>query len=56
MWLSRRLAQYLVLARDARISTPEPWQFAVGRLLLSGIDTTSWTPSAGAWTQVLESA
>lgn len=56
MWLSRRLAQYLVLARDAQISTPEPWQFAVGRLLLSGIDTTSWTPSAGAWTQVLESA
>lgn len=54
MWLSRRLAQYLVLARDAGTSTAEPWQFAVRRLQLSGIDTTSWMPPAGTWDQVLE--
>jgi hypothetical protein len=27
----------------------EPWEFALARLRLDGIDTETWTPGALAW-------
>lgn len=54
MWLCRRLAHYLRVARAADTGALEPWQFALHRLQVSGIDATSWTPSPASWTEVLE--
>jgi hypothetical protein len=42
-WLCRRLALALLAARG---SSPEPWRFALERLRLEGVDTTTWAPGA----------
>ena len=53
-WVCRRLAQYLTAA----VANPSPdmpaWRFALERLRLDGVDTTTWEPdvtimNAGAW-------
>jgi hypothetical protein len=44
-WVSRRLAEYLV----AGVGHPQPWQFALARLRLAGVDTDSWIPPSGLW-------
>jgi hypothetical protein len=54
MWLARRLAHYLLTCRSSGVTSLEPWQFALNRLSLSGVNTTSWTPSVGAWAEILE--
>jgi hypothetical protein len=56
MWVTRRLAQYLISARTAPLETVEPWQFALDRLRLSGIDTDTWIPASGMWPAALEMA
>lgn len=46
-WVTLRLADYLVdaVASQAGPATgDEPWQIALGRLRLDGVDTTSWVP------------
>jgi hypothetical protein len=48
-WVSMRLADYLLDARasnasDAREPGGEPWQVALARLQLDGVDTVSWVP------------
>ena len=45
-WVSTRLAEYLLDARasDARGAGGEPWQVALARLQLDGVDTASWVP------------
>jgi hypothetical protein len=45
--LTGRLAQAIVAARKA--AHTEPWEFALERLRLDGIDTDTWTPGALAW-------
>lgn len=55
MWVTERLAEYLVVARDAGRSELEPWQFALERLRLGGIDTDTWVPASGMWPQALAS-
>jgi hypothetical protein len=48
-----RLAEYLTLGRTAGGDAGEPWRFALQRLRLSGIDTQTWVPTAGMWSDVL---
>lgn len=47
LWLTHRLARALVSARSAQ--TSEPWQFALERVRLEGVDTDTWTPGAVLW-------
>lgn len=49
LWVTNRLATYLMMARTAPASAIEPWRFALERLRLEGIDTTTWTPAATIW-------
>ncbi|MBP0630790.1 MULTISPECIES: hypothetical protein [unclassified Cupriavidus] len=56
MWVTWRLAEYLVSARTAALSTMEPWQYALERLSLAGIDTDTWIPADGMWPAALERA
>lgn len=56
MWVTERLAEYLVVARDDRAEALEPWQFALERLRLSGVDTDTWAPASGMWPVALASA
>jgi hypothetical protein len=52
-WVSERLAEYLLLGATAAI---EPWQFALERLRLTGIDTDTWIPASGMWQRALAGA
>ena len=56
MWVTRRLAEYLISAQAAGLKTLEPWQYALERLGLAGIDTETWIPANGMWPSALESA
>jgi hypothetical protein len=56
MWVTERLAEYLVVARDGSAGTLEPWQFALERLRLSGVDTDTWAPASDMWPVALASA
>jgi hypothetical protein len=56
MWVTWRLAEYLVSARTAALNTLEPWQYALERLSLAGIDTDTWIPANGMWPAALEMA
>jgi|GEM_PF-414633 len=48
LWLTHRLAISLLAGKSARDhgdgTSVEPWQFALERLRLEGVDTDSWTP------------
>jgi hypothetical protein len=53
-WVCRRLAQYLTAAAANPSPGVPAWRFALERLRLDGIDTTTWEPdvtimSSGAW-------
>jgi len=56
MWVTERLAEYLVAAREGSAGTLEPWQFALERLRLSGVDTDTWAPASDMWPMALASA
>jgi len=47
MWVTARLAEYLVAARDSTDGRISPSQFALERMRLSGIDTDTWAPADG---------
>jgi hypothetical protein len=49
MWVTERLAEYITVARNAGPSRLEPWQFALERLRLSGVDTDTWVPTSEMW-------
>ena len=49
LWVTNRLAIALVSARRAPAAAIEPWEFAVVRLRLDGVDTVSWSPDPAAW-------
>jgi hypothetical protein len=53
MWVVEHLAEHLVWARMAPLTTLEPWQVALERLRLSGIDTDTWVPASGMWPEAL---
>ena len=56
MWVTERLAEYLVVAREGGSGALEPWQFALERLRLSGIDTDTGAPASDMWPMALASA
>jgi hypothetical protein len=45
LWITNRLASALFIAKSHQNSRLEPWQFALDRLRLEGIDTASWIPT-----------
>lgn len=47
-WVVNQLALALATARNDSITLP-PWRFALDRLQLEGIDTTTWTPKQTIW-------
>jgi hypothetical protein len=49
LWLTNRLATALLAAKSARSPTVEPWQFALERVRLEGVDTQTWTPARSIW-------
>jgi len=44
--VARMLAEYLLAARTSRTGTREPWQVALERLKLAGVDPDTWVPTA----------
>jgi hypothetical protein len=44
LWVANRLAVALSIAKQDPRMDIEPWQFAVNRLRLEGVDTDTWTP------------
>ena len=53
LWLTHRLARALISARRSpdEASAPEPWRFALERVRLEGVDTATWTPASGLWSE-----
>jgi hypothetical protein len=50
LWITNQLAIALLTAKRAVTDIPlEPYQFALERLRLAGVDTTSWVPSDSIW-------
>ena len=48
LWLTNRLASGIVHAQSASCAV-EPWEFAVDRLALEGVDTSTWLPADTIW-------
>ena len=46
-----RLAEYLLAARPSDI---EPWQYALERLRLNGVDSHTWVPASTSWVRSAE--
>jgi len=49
LWVTNRLANALIAARDKADNAIEPWRFAMERLRLAGVDTETWTPNESTW-------
>ncbi|HKP51733.1 MAG TPA: hypothetical protein VJ183_03680 [Chloroflexia bacterium] len=52
LWVTNRLAAALVSAKANESRTLEPWQFAIERLRLEGVDTNSWIPATNLWEEL----
>ena len=52
LWVTNRLAVALLAAKRTRAQGVEPWEFAVERLALHGVNTATWVPT-NSW-RVLE--
>ncbi|MCR8982867.1 hypothetical protein [Brevibacillus laterosporus] len=50
-WITDRLAVALISAKTSS-RTIEPWQFALDRLALEGVDTSSWVPKPTIWNEL----
>ncbi len=49
LWVTNRLAVALIAASTGGSANLEPWQFALRRLQLEGVDTRLWTPAGTDW-------
>lgn len=45
LWVTNRLAVALIATSSENTAKLEPWQFALRRLQIEGVDTRSWTPA-----------
>jgi hypothetical protein len=54
LWVTNRLATAILAATPERGGGMEPWQFALRRMRLEGVDTATWTPSDRIWDGVAE--
>ncbi|KLK89918.1 hypothetical protein AA309_28675 [Microvirga vignae] len=43
IWICNRIAQAIHAARNANLRSMEPWEYAISKLCLAGIDTECWT-------------
>jgi hypothetical protein len=48
LWVVGRLVSALVAARTAS-NAGEPWGYALERIALEGVDTSTWVPSQGVF-------
>lgn len=51
LWLTNRLARFLIDIDDPTALSMEPWMYALNRLDKENIDTTTWTPRAQYFNQ-----
>jgi hypothetical protein len=49
LWITNRLARALLAARASPSAAIEPWQFALDRVRLEGVDTETWAPGQRMW-------
>ena len=49
LWLVDRLAEYLCAARTSALNGVAPWQFALDRLRMDGVDPDTWVPASRIW-------
>lgn len=49
LWLTNRLATAMMIAKISSVKEMEPWQFALERIRLEGIDTQTWIPMESIW-------
>jgi hypothetical protein len=49
LWVTNRLALYMLAARVATCCALEPWHYALVRLRFEGVDISTWTPSQSIW-------
>jgi hypothetical protein len=49
LWVTNRLALYMLAARAASSCALDPWQYALVRLRFEGVDISTWTPSPSTW-------
>jgi hypothetical protein len=49
LWIANRLATSLIAAQRGPKSDIQPWQYAVLRIQLGGVDAVSWSPMSGLW-------
>lgn len=54
LWVCRELASALLLARQQQGHGLPPWQFAIDRLQLHGLDPQTWQPSESTWRAFLD--
>jgi hypothetical protein len=48
LWLTNQLAVAVIAAQRSG-TTREPWEYALARLELEGVDTETWTPKQALW-------
>jgi hypothetical protein len=48
-WLTDRLASALLAARQEGPSEIAPWEFAIDRIRMEGVDTQTWAPAHVSW-------
>ena len=48
-WVADRLAEYLCAARVGGEDATEPWEFALDRLAVDGVDPHTWVPASHLW-------
>jgi hypothetical protein len=56
LWVTNRLATALLAARRSAAQAVEPWQFAVARVRLDGVDPETWAPDPSAWAGMVGTA
>jgi hypothetical protein len=49
LWITNRLAVFLLVGRAALGSPLQPWQFALARLRFEGVDISTWSPATSLW-------
>jgi hypothetical protein len=54
LWITNRLARALLAARASPVAEIEPWQFALDRMRLEGVDTETWAPGKRMWNEYIE--
>jgi hypothetical protein len=52
LWLANRLALALLAARGAAAHGVEPWEYALERIALEGVDPRTWAPREAIWPSI----